>query len=59
MSTAELPPLAVTMGEPSGIGPDVILQLYAGREDHALPPFALYGAVDFLRARAQRLDCGP
>ena len=24
-----LPPLAITMGEPAGIGPDLILRLYA------------------------------
>jgi 4-hydroxythreonine-4-phosphate dehydrogenase len=55
MSTPELPPLAVTMGEPSGIGPDVILQLYAQRDALGLPPFAVYGTIDFLRARAARL----
>jgi 4-hydroxythreonine-4-phosphate dehydrogenase len=55
MSTPELPPLAVTMGEPSGIGPDLILQLYADREALGLPPFAVYGTADFLRARADRL----
>ena len=55
MSTPELPPLAVTMGEPSGIGPDLILQLYAEREALGLPAFAVYGTADFLRARADRL----
>jgi 4-hydroxythreonine-4-phosphate dehydrogenase len=55
MSSPELPPLAVTMGEPSGIGPDVILQLFAQREALGLPPFAVYGTLDFLRARAERL----
>jgi 4-hydroxythreonine-4-phosphate dehydrogenase len=43
------------MGEPSGIGPDVILMLYAQREALGLPEFAVYGTADFLRARAARL----
>ena len=48
-------PLAISMGEPAGIGPDLILQLYARRAELALPPFCVFGQVDFLRARAQRL----
>lgn len=48
-------PLAVTMGEPAGIGPDLILALYAGRQSLALPPFAVFGDAGFLRARAARL----
>ena len=48
-------PLAVTMGEPAGIGPDLILRLFAARQTLDLPPFAVYGHADFLKARAQRL----
>ena len=48
-------PLAVTMGEPAGIGPDLLLRLYAERTERNLPPFAVFGHVDFLRARAARL----
>lgn len=55
MSEAALLPLAVSMGEPAGIGPDLILQLYAAREALDLPNFIVYGAADFLRARAERL----
>jgi 4-hydroxythreonine-4-phosphate dehydrogenase len=50
-----LPPLAITMGEPAGIGPDLILRLYANRAEHELPPFAVYGNLGFLAARARRL----
>lgn len=49
------PPLAVSMGEPAGIGPDLILRLYARRAELGLPPFIVYGHIDFLRARAARL----
>ena len=48
-------PLAVTMGEPAGIGPDLILTLYAHRQALNLPPFVVYGHANFLKARAQRL----
>ncbi len=48
-------PLAITMGEPAGIGPDLVMRLYAARQHLALPPFILYGHLDFLRARAERL----
>lgn len=48
-------PLAVSMGEPAGIGPDLILQLYANRQAHGLPVFAVYGDAGFLTARARRL----
>ena len=36
---AQLAPLAISMGEPAGIGPDLILQLYAQRAEYELPPF--------------------
>lgn len=48
-------PIAVTMGEPAGIGPDLILRLYAARDEHNLPPFLVYGNGDFLASRAERL----
>ena len=48
-------PLAVTMGEPAGIGPDLILALYARRQALNLPPFVVYGHANFLKARALRL----
>ena len=43
------------MGEPAGIGPDLILQLFARRAELKLPPFVVFGHADFLRARAKRL----
>lgn len=43
------------MGEPAGIGPDLILALYRDRASLDLPPFVVYGHAGFLRARAERL----
>lgn len=52
---SEPAPLAISMGEPAGIGPDLLLRLYAERQTHALPPFVAFGHIGFLRARAERL----
>ena len=43
------------MGEPAGIGPDLLLSLYALRKETALRPFILFGHRQFLEARAKRL----
>ena len=48
-------PLAVTMGEPAGIGPDLLLALYAQRRERNLPAFVVFGHAGFLRDRARRL----
>jgi 4-hydroxythreonine-4-phosphate dehydrogenase len=55
MGPRPVSPLAVSMGEPAGVGPDLLLRLYAERDLHGLPPFIVFGHVDFLRARAERL----
>ncbi|MCA1298661.1 4-hydroxythreonine-4-phosphate dehydrogenase PdxA [Stappia indica] len=61
-----LRPLAVTMGEPGGIGPDVALHAYDTRVEDALPPFYMIADPAFLAARARRLglrlklrECAP
>jgi 4-hydroxythreonine-4-phosphate dehydrogenase len=48
-------PLALTLGEPAGIGPDLTLAVWRRRNELELPPFYLIGDVDFLRARARLL----
>jgi 4-hydroxythreonine-4-phosphate dehydrogenase len=55
MAEAPHAPIAISMGEPAGIGPDLILKLYAEREKHRLPPFIVVGNMGFLAARARRL----
>ena len=51
-------PLALTLGEPAGIGPDLTLSIWRRRVELDLPAFYLIGDVDFLgrRARALALD---
>ncbi len=48
-------PLALTCGEPAGIGPDITLKTWQARESLALPPFYLLGDPEALAARAHRL----
>ncbi len=36
-------PLAVSMGDPAGIGPEIIAKAWAKREAHDLPPFVAIG----------------
>jgi 4-hydroxythreonine-4-phosphate dehydrogenase len=48
-------PIAVSMGEPAGVGPDLILDLYCRRAELTLPPFIVFGSMAFLASRARRL----
>ena len=48
-------PLAVTMGDPAGIGPEIVLKAYARRVDRGLSPFVVYGCPKTLAARARQL----
>ena len=40
---AEMPPLAVSIGDPAGVGPEVIAKAWAIRAAHRLPPFFAIG----------------
>lgn len=51
-------PLAVTLGEPAGIGPDVALMAWRDRAAHRLPPFYVVGDPGLMEARAARLGIG-
>lgn len=54
-----LPPIALTMGEPGGIGPDVTIAAWVGRDTFRLPAFYCLSDPDLLAARARQLgvDC--
>jgi 4-hydroxythreonine-4-phosphate dehydrogenase len=51
-------PLALTLGEPAGIGPDLALNVWRRRVELDVPAFYLIGDANFLesRARTLRLD---
>ncbi|WP_022723403.1 4-hydroxythreonine-4-phosphate dehydrogenase PdxA [Rhodopseudomonas sp. B29] len=48
-------PLALTLGEPAGIGPDIALAAWLRRHELGLPPFYLLGDLTCLRRRASAL----
>ena len=54
-----LPPLALTMGEPSGIGPDITIAAWLRRRELGLPPFYCLADRSLLveRAAALGVDC--
>src|SRR3546814_12992838 len=38
-------PIAVTMGDPAGVGPEVAARAWAARREHGLPPFVAIGDI--------------
>jgi 4-hydroxythreonine-4-phosphate dehydrogenase len=57
---AKAPPLAVTMGDPAGIGPEVILKAAAAlAERRGAPRLAVIGDFGVMEAAARRLDSVP
>lgn len=48
-------PLAVTMGDPAGIGPELIVKAWLARETGAVPPFVVYGGLEPMVETAWRL----
>ena len=48
-------PLALTLGDPAGIGPDITLLAWQARQREAVPPFVLLGDADVVSARAGAL----
>ncbi|GJD63275.1 4-hydroxythreonine-4-phosphate dehydrogenase PdxA [Methylobacterium frigidaeris] len=47
--------LALTQGDPAGIGPEITLRAWLAREEHGLSPFFVIGDPDFLERIAARL----
>jgi 4-hydroxythreonine-4-phosphate dehydrogenase len=50
-----LTPLALTMGDPAGIGPEITLRAWSSRSAHQLAPFVVYGDPHMLEHRARAL----
>lgn len=47
--------LALTQGDPAGIGPEITLRAWLAREEHGLAPFFVIGDPEFLKRIAGRL----
>ncbi|MEZ5695120.1 MAG: 4-hydroxythreonine-4-phosphate dehydrogenase PdxA [Sphingomonadaceae bacterium] len=54
MTEGTLPPLALSLGDPAGIGPELIAQAWAQRGAEGLPPFFVMGGASVLRAAAEQ-----
>ena len=48
-------PLAVSMGDPAGIGPEITLRAWLERNERGLDPFVVYADRDVLGERARHL----
>ena len=48
-------PLALTMGDPAGIGLDITLAAWTQRREASIAPFVFYGDPDALSERAAQL----
>ncbi len=53
--TASILPLALSMGDPAGIGPEITLKAWAARAVESLPPFFVAGDAALYRETAKRL----
>jgi len=50
----DFPPLAVSLGDPAGVGPELIAAAWAARDALELPPFFVAGGAAILAAAAER-----
>ncbi len=55
MPAPPIPPLAVSLGDPAGVGPELLATAWAARDVHGLPPFfAVHGGELIAQAAARR-----
>lgn len=52
-------PLALTMGDAAGIGPEIALQAWKDRFVDQIPKFALYADIELMRSVARSADVDP
>ena len=50
---APIAPLAVSLGDPAGVGPEVLAAAWFGRRVHSLPAFCAIGGADLLKSAAR------
>jgi len=51
-------PLAVSLGDPAGVGPELICEAWARRVEERLPPFFVWGGAGLLREAARARGLG-
>ncbi len=57
--TTDMPPLALTMGEPAGIGPELALKVWHERQQLKTPPFVLIASNSQMNKCCNDLGYGP
>lgn len=55
MTDSARPPLALTQGDPAGIGPEIALKAWLARRGAGLPAFTVLSDPDFMARTARRL----
>ncbi|MFC4351644.1 4-hydroxythreonine-4-phosphate dehydrogenase PdxA [Fodinicurvata halophila] len=50
------PPIALTMGDPAGIGPEITLKCWLQRNQATCPPFLFLGSAELLETCARSLE---
>ncbi len=55
MQPDKFPPLALTAGDPSGVGPEIAIKAWLARTARACPPFYVIGDPALLAARARMI----
>ena len=50
----DFPPLAVSLGDPAGVGPELLAEAWLRADAEELPPFFVAGGADVIRAAAAR-----
>lgn len=56
MTTNSQRPLAVTMGEPAGIGPELISRIWLEKTALSIPNLVYFGSIDVLKATNPRVE---
>lgn len=54
MSSPAVPPLAISLGDPAGVGPELICEAWSWRAEERLPPFFVVGGPTILKEAAER-----
>src|SRR4051812_35459101 len=57
MTLSNRPVLAITMGDPAGVGPEVVLGAWSNTEIHEASRLIVLGHPEILRRAAQLLKC--
>ena len=58
-SNSSRPTIGITMGDPAGIGPEIVVKALADRDIRRLGRFVIYGLNELLAYAADQLEIEP